>query len=359
MRDRVLLVFFLLAFLLRLFAFNAAGVEHWYNLGFYPIISETLRAVFGWLPFSVGDLLYALVFFGVIAKLWKLGLLVKRKRLREHLTWKLFRKYLRLCLVVYIVFNFLWGLNYYRQGIPTQLDLDVKNYSVQDLFDVTLVLQQRLNFCAEKVDSLERLRFNQSSFLFQKGEEAYRLARPQYPFLAYAHPSIKPSLFTPIGHLVGFTGYYNPFSAEAQVKTDIPVFLKPFVVMHEMAHQLGYAKENEASFVAYLTGKSSTDVNVIYSTYFELYRDAFFECRLTPNKSLVETIRKNIHPRVQRDAQDLQAYLLRTQNFIEPFMTSAYDRYLKLNNQPKGKATYDEVIAYLIAYMKKYGKAAI
>ena len=53
------------------------------------------------------------------------------------------------------------------------------------------------------------------------------------------------------------------------------------------------------------------------------------------------------------------AYLLRNQNFIEPFMTRLYDRYLKLNNQPKGKATYDEVIAYLIAYMKKYGKDSI
>lgn len=358
-RDPVLLLFSLVAFLLRLFTFQAAWVERWYTFGLYPLIAKNMRAALGWVPFSVGDALYILAIFWALSKIWKLLLLLRSKNFKEHFTWLLFRKYLKLCLIVYVVFNLFWGLNYYRQGIPAQLNLNVKEYTVQDLFDVTIVLQQRLNFCAEKVDSVQRSELNNNGLLFQNGVETYRTALPQYPFLRYVYSSIKPSLFTPVGHFVGFTGYYNPFSAEAQIKTDIPVFIKPFVVMHEMAHQLGYAREDEASFVAYLTGKSSPDINVLYSTYFELYRDAIFECRQTPNKILTETIRQNIHPRVRQDVWDLQTYLLRTQNFIEPFMTSAYDRYLKLNNQPKGKATYNEVIAYLIAYMKKQGKTVI
>jgi hypothetical protein len=80
---------------------------------------------------------------------------------------------------------------------------------------------------------------------------------------------------------------------------------------------------------------------------------------MTPDKERIDSLRKNILPRVKWDANDLHLYLLRTQNFIEPFMSSAYDKYLKLNNQPKGHATYNEVIAYLVAYMKKFGVAAI
>jgi hypothetical protein len=162
-----------------------------------------------------------------------------------------------------------------------------------------------------------------------------------------------------MGHLFGFTGYYNPFTAEAQLKSNIPVFLKPFVVTHEMAHQVGYAKENEASFVAWLTCKASGDLYFLYSAYFEMYRDALFACRLTPNKALTDRIRKNVHPRVRQDYIELQRYLLRSQNFVEPFMSGMYDRYLKLNNQPKGKATYNEVIAYVLAYFKKFGPGAI
>jgi hypothetical protein len=318
-----------------------------------------MRTLFGWLPFSVGDILYIAAFIWLVLKTWKLLLLLKRKKARDYLSWVLFRKYLKLSLLIYLVFSLFWGLNYFRQGIPSQLDMPVQEYSVEDLFSLTLLLQQRLNGYAEKIDSVERLRYNENRFLFGKGVQAYTAAQRSLSFLYYQNVSIKPSLFTPMGHLFGFTGYYNPFTAEAQLKSNIPVFLKPFVVTHEMAHQVGYAKENEASFVAWLTCKASGDLYFLYSAYFEMYRDALFACRLTPNKALTDRIRKNVHPRVRQDYIELQRYLLRSQNFVEPFMSGMYDRYLKLNNQPKGKATYNEVIAYVLAYFKKFGPGAI
>ncbi|RYZ29899.1 MAG: DUF3810 domain-containing protein [Chitinophagaceae bacterium] len=358
-RDRFLLLFLIVAVLIKLFSLNEAWVEQYYTFGFYPVISKTLRTLFGWLPVSIGDLVYIWAFIWLVFKTWKLVKLLKQKQAKGHLSWVVFRKYLKLGLLVYIVFSLFWGLNYFRQGIEKQLGLELKPYSVEDLFTLTTVLQQRLNNYAERIDSVQRLQYNKNSLLFEKGKAAYDNIKKTFPYLAYSAASIKPSLFTPVGHWFGFTGYYNPFSAEAQLKTSIPVFLKPFVVTHEIAHQLGYAKENEASFVAFLACKNSMDSNFLYSVYFEMYRDALFACRLSPNKELTETISKNIHPRVRWDIRDLRLYLLRNQNFIEPFMSGAYDRYLKLNNQPKGKATYNEVIAYLVAYMKKFGKGSI
>lgn len=358
-RDRFLIFLLSMAILLRLFSINDSWVEHWYTFGLYPVVSGALRVAFGWVPFSVGDVLYILTILWILVKFGKMMVLLTRKQLKTYASWNLLRKYVKLALIVYLVFSVFWGLNYFRKGIPAQLGLKVEPYSVAELFDLTVVLQQRLNRYAEAVDSLQRLRYNQNEYLFQKGVEAYRQATFGFPFLAYRHPSIKASLFTPVGQYIGFTGYYNPFTGEAQLKTDIPVFIKPYVVTHEIAHQLGYAKENEANFVAYLTCKKSTDIYLNYSAYFELYRDAIYECRRTPNEALTETLRQNIHPRVRYDVYELRQYLLRNRNFIEPLMTGVYDRYLKLNNQPKGKATYDEVIAYLVAYMKKFGRDAI
>jgi len=358
-RDRYLLLLLTLTILIRLFSLREDWVEHYYTLGVYHVVAIAFRWLLGWIPFSVGDLLYIAAFVWLVAKTWKLVKLLRRRQARAHLTWTLLRKYVKLGLLVYLVFGLSWGLNYFRQGIEKQLDLELKPYSVDDLFTLTTVLQQRLNSYAEKIDSVQRLQYDRNPFLFEKGVAAYQQAESKYPYLQYHSPSIKPSIFTPVGHWFGFTGYFNPFTSEAQLKTSIPVFLKPFVVTHEIAHQLGYAKENEASFVGYLACKSSADINFLYSVYFELYRDALFECRLTPNKELVETISKNIHARVRWDVRDLKLYLLRNQNFIEPFMSGAYDRYLKLNNQPKGKATYNEVIAYLVAYMKKFGAESI
>lgn len=359
LRDRFLLFLLLLALLLRLLSLSEAAVERWYSLGFYPVIAGLLRRLFGWLPFSFGDLLYLMAGLWLLYKAVKLVVLLVRKRLRQRLSAALFGKYLRLLLLVYLVFLLFWGLNYYRQGIAAQLRLPVGTYTVEELFDLTLLLQQRLNHYAEKIDSVQRLRLNQNSLLFQKGGQAYQQAVKTYPFLAYRYPSIKPSLFTPVGQYIGFTGYYNPFTGEAQLKSDIPVFLKPFVLTHEMAHQLGYAKENEASFVAFLACKASGNDDLLYSAYYELYRNALFECLDTPNRELTEALRQNIHPRVRHDTYDLQRYFLRNQNFIEPLMTGVYDRYLKLNNQPKGRATYNEVLAFVMAYGKKYGRKAI
>jgi hypothetical protein len=40
-------------------------------------------------------------------------------------------------------------------------------------------------------------------------------------------------------------------------------------------------------------------------------------------------------------------------------MLKMYDSYLKMNNQPKGQRTYNEVITWLVAYYKKYGVGAL
>jgi hypothetical protein len=64
-------------------------------------------------------------------------------------------------------------------------------------------------------------------------------------------PSIKPSLLTPLLNYIGTSGYYNPFTSEAQMNYQMPVFNRPFVACHEMSHQMGYGAEDEANFVGF------------------------------------------------------------------------------------------------------------
>lgn len=359
LRDRPLLLLLILVLLLKLFSLNAGWVERYYTFGLYPAVSKTLRASFGWIPFSVGDLAYTAAVVWLLRKIWKAIRLLRKKRLKASFSPPVFCKYLRLALEIYLLFNLFWGANYYRRGIEGQLGLRLERYSKEDLFALTRLLHQRLNQYAARIDSVQRLRYNENRFLFAEAAEAYRKTKDSFSFLSYSPASIKPSLFTPIGHWFGFTGYYNPFSAEAQLKTDIPVFLKPFVATHEIAHQLGYAKENEASFAGYLACKLSGKDGFLYSAYFDVYRDAVFQCLLSGNKGLVDSLKANLPPRVRQDVRDLRLYQLNHRNVIEPLMSGAYDKYLKLNNQPKGGATYNEVVAYLIAYMKKFGVAAL
>jgi hypothetical protein len=249
-------------------------------------------------------------------------------------------------------------LNYNRQGIAHQLGLNVQAYTAKDLYDLASALQQQLNTYAVQVDSVKRLSLNNNKTLFNEGIAVYKGISGQYPFLTYKQTSLKPSLFTDIGQFFGFTGYYNPFSGEAQIKTSVPVFVKPFILCHEMAHQLGYAKENEANMVAFLSGRVSDNVEFRYSAYWDAYTYAVRELRRYDTTAFKE-LRKTVHPQFRKDYKTYLEYLYKSRNVVEPLMSEFYDSYLKMNNQPKGRATYNEVVAWLVAYMKKYGKAGL
>ena len=137
LRDKKLLVLLALAVLIKVFSLNSAWVERYYTYGFYPVISRLSRLLLGWIPFSVGDLLYVAAFVFLVLKSWKLIRLLAKRQVKEYLSWILFRKYLKLVLWIYIIFNLSWGLNYDRVGIAGQLGLDVKPYNLEELKKLT------------------------------------------------------------------------------------------------------------------------------------------------------------------------------------------------------------------------------
>ena len=272
LRDKVLITLIALTIFVKLLSLNEVWVEEYYTYGFYPYISRLLRLLFGWIPFSVGDFIYLATIIYLVFKAFKYLKILASRREKKYLGLVLLKKLLRVAIVIYLVFNIFWGLNYNRLGVSSQLKLDVREYSIGSLDTLTITLQDRLNFWANTVDSFQRISMNKNRILFEEGELAYNKAKQQMPFLTYQNSSIKPSMFSTIGHYFGFTGYYNPFSGEAQIKTNAPFFIKPFVVTHEIGHQLGYAKENEANFVAFLACRNSPNAEFRYSLYFEMYQ---------------------------------------------------------------------------------------
>ena len=252
-------------------------VEQNYSLGIYPVIARTQRFLFGWLPVSLGDLLYGFLVIVILYKTFILFRTLFRKQFtRQYFTTGL-QQILFFILFVYVFFNLFWGLNYNRKGIAKQLGLEVKQYTIQDLDTLTSVIQERVNYYAGMVTEAQRDTFDRKKTLFHSAVAAYKEAALQFPFLKYNHSSIKPSLFSYLGNYLGFQGYYNPFSGEAQVNTTVPRFLEPYVTAHEMAHQLGYAKENEANFVGFLACRSYNNNAFRYSTYYDMYNYALTE----------------------------------------------------------------------------------
>lgn len=357
-RNRVFISLLIISIIIKLFSLFPAQVEKYFSLEFYPVVSKILRALFGWIPFSAGDIFYIAVLIFFTLKTWKLIRLLAKQKLKEYLSWNFFRKYLKRLLWIYIIFHLFWGLNYYRQGIAHQFGLKTERFSPADLYVLASVPQQRLHFYAAQVDSVYRLSLNNNETLFKEGIAAYKNAGKKYSFLTYQQASIKASLFGSFGKYFGYTGYYNPFTGEAQLKSSVPVFTKPFIICHEIGHQLGYAKENEANFASFIVGRVSGNVEFRYSAYFDVYNYAMNDLFFYNHSCFIE-LKKSEPLQVKKDNRTYRQYLLNTKNIIEPVMSKVYDRYLKWNNQPHGKETYSEVVDWLLAYMKKYGKDAL
>jgi hypothetical protein len=223
---------------------------------------------------------------------------------------------------------------------------------------LTGALQQKLNVYAEEVTEQSRTSLDRKRNLFSESRKAYEHASKVAPFLQYQQASLKPSLFSYLGNYLGFQGYYNPFSGEAQVNTTIPRFLEPFVSTHEIAHQLGYARENEANFVGFLASQAFPSTVFQYSMYFDMYNYAIGEVRKR-DTALTRSFQEKLHPQVVSDINEFRAFYRKYKNPVEPIIMWGYGNYLKANNQPGGKETYNEVVAWLIAYYKKNGIAAL
>ena len=348
------LVLVVIAAFIHIYANDSTRVENQYSTGIYPLLSRILRYVFGWLPFSVGDVLYAMIIWWLLWKIVKgIRILFKKQATRAGFVRGLGRG-LRILLVTYILFNLFWGINYNRTGIARQLQLKMEKYNAEDLKMINRLLLEKVNASKQALVNLN-LTYPSKQQLFLKVKDAYVQAEKMYPFLKYQPVSLKPSLWSWLGNYMGFTGYYNPFTGEAQVNTLVPKFLQPFTSCHEVAHQLGYAKEMEANFVGYLSATASKDTLLHYSVYLDLFMYSNRNFFATDSAAANE-YRKQLSPAVVTDLKEWRAFNIKHRNPIEPVFRWVYGKYLQGNQQPQGVLSYDEVTGFIIAYYKKYGK---
>lgn len=339
---------------IKIFTTNQLWVEKFYSTGFYIFFSKIQRILFGWIPFSIGDILY---FIAACWLAWKVGknlrLIVKRELTKRLAVQKALNMILLLAFV-YCIFYLFWGINYDRKGIAYQLKLPIAYYDTGDLLKIQNLLLQKVNSAKLSVIKSGE-KYPSTKVLIRKAKRSYEEAHKKFPFLNYTQVSAKPSMYGTLGNYLGFTGYYDPFTGEAQINTTVPQMLLPYIATHEIGHQLGYAKENEANFVGYLAAVSSPDTLFHYSAYLDLFlytnREVYFF-----DSTAAKNIVQQLIPPVKQDLLELKKFDLAHQSVVEPFINWLYGNYLKWNNQPNGMHSYNAVVGMLIEYYKRYGK---
>jgi len=354
MKNKVWVLLILLALGIRWAAFYPSWVEDVYSTGFFPVFSQGQRWLLGWIPFSLGDLFYGLL---VVLVLYKTVMLLRdlfRKRVDRSYLVSGAQQLIFLFLFVYVFFNLLWGLNYSRAGIGYQLQLIPDSASVEEIDRLTNTLLQKASANRSMLTQQQRRDRLKKRSLFTEAMQVYSGGERPYSFASNAASSVKPSLYSYLGNYLGFQGYYNPFSGEAQVNTTIPGVLQPFVTLHELAHQTGYAKESEANFVGYLAGRDHPNPLFRYSVYLELFRYAQSELyRMDSSRALA--IYKKVPATIKSDLLEIRRFYLAYQTPVEKFIMKGYDYFLQANDQPQGTRSYHQVTGWVLALARKEG----
>lgn len=335
-------------FLLALFEGHPAAVEHYYSRGIYVFICRVIHPVLNLFPFSVGDVLYIVVVAYLIYFVCRLIVLVFKKQFKRA-----GNSLLGLVISVQaalLIFYLFWGLNYFRPPAAQRLGLRDTNYTTADLQAVTCIIIDSANACRARINNADTLQNNAT--IYQTAVKAVsKLSADSADFRTW-QPDIKPSILTPLMNYMGTSGYYNPFTTEAQMNYQIPIFERSFVACHEMSHQMGYGPEDEANFAGFLAGIGSHDRLLRYSAYQAALDECMHALRRRDTAANNE-LKTHLSIAVRGDFKAERAYWLSFRSKAGILSSIFYDDYLKANNQPKGLGTYNQMVLLLMAWYKK------
>ena len=324
-------------------------VENYYSQGVYLGLSGFFRTLFGWIPFSIGDLVYIGLLILAIRYI-----IIKRKYIKKY-PWVFLRNVGMVLSVAYFTFHLLWGFNYYRQPIANSLELtENKKQTELIVFTEELIAatnKKQFQIAKDSTKSIQ-IPYSQEE-IFEKTLEGYENLKHSYPHFAYSKPSIKTSIFSTVLTYMGYGGYLNPFTNEAQVNGRLPNFRFPVVAGHEIGHQIGYSAENETNFVGYLVTLKSKDPYFQYSALAYALGYCLSEIKRKDGAKFEELFLK-VNKGVKNNYQEMSEFWMAFENPMEPVFKSIFSTFLKANNQKQGIKSYSLVVSLLVAYHKEH-----
>ncbi len=152
----------------------------------------------------------------------------------------------------------------------------------------------------------------------------------------------------PVLPWLSISGVFFPYTGEANVGMEQPVHQRLFAACHELAHQLGWAREEEANFVGYAACRRHPDADYRYAAaqgalayalgaLHQADQDAAAAVRLTFGKGL------------QRDWDASRKFWQRYDTRIGDAALRVNDAYLRAHGQEHGIKSYGLMVDLLVA----------
>ncbi len=323
-------------------------IEKTYAQKAFPVIALSQHLLFNVIAVPIGEVFYTALVFYFLFSLAKFIISLVKKRF--YLSKSMLLKGFALFEVMLLCFYLCWGLNYFRQPAAQLLNLRDESYTLNDAKQISSILIDSLNRCRSRLQKSDYQTSN--SAIFAEALSAENDLRIYNSALTTRQPQVKSSLFSAALNYMGTSGYYNPFTGEAQVNDEMPVFDRPVTACHEMAHQMGFAREDEANFIGFLAGSRSANHMLRYSAYY-LAVEEFLHYLKRRDSTAQQQLKRSLSAEVKSDFKTDSLYWSHYEGRAEAITGLFYNRFLKINNQPAGLRTYNRMIILMMAYYRR------
>ena len=323
---------------------------HWLSGHFVRPTLRKLSELSARVPFSVAELLIVTAAVGLLLYLFFcFESVLRRGRLFRRL-YRLVLTLLCFALLVYAGFCVLWGVYFYGDDFMTQSGLKAEAVSTEQLRTVTAFFAALLNETADDVarDETGACITDRDAVLERSGE-LYAALEQDFPCLEGPPLRAKGIKLSYLLSYIDFTGFFFPFTGEANVNTDFPPSLFAATVAHELAHQRGVAKEQEANFVAVMACLRNDDPDYTYSAALMAY-SYLGNALARADHAAWEEIYAGLPETVLRDFEVNRSYWERFETPVQTVSNTVYESFLYSYDQNLGLRSYGACVDLLVNY---------
>lgn len=326
-----------------------------FNLTVSAILRMITAKLTGWIPISLAET----VILSLPVTLTVLFVVCMRKSAggKQQMV-RCIMGLLSIVVLLYALFVFTFAPGYRAPTLDAKLGLEWEDVSPEELYRTAQIVTGHLNelvdqvYVAEGVGSVRPYGHKET---VEKCMASYESLAEEYSFLPVLRAPVKQIAMSDLMTYTHISGMYTFFTGEANLNTNYPYFVNVYTTAHEMAHQRGIARENEANFIAYLVCIHSDDPYMQYSGYLNMY-EYLTSPLYAASPRLYTTILNGLDPRVRYDLQCYSEFFDKYRDSVASDVSNAVNNtYLVLQGQEDGSKSYGMVVDLAVAYHKKAG----
>ncbi|MDD2573762.1 MAG: DUF3810 domain-containing protein [Bacillota bacterium] len=337
------------------------AVELYYSRYLYRFLSQAISSATGILPFSVAEVMVVLVVILTAAGVvYGAVRLIKSPGKRMILLIRQLATLAVAASVVYFSFIAVWGLNYHRVSIASIANLEVRAVSVEELEVLCRYLIERANGLRELVKEDQNgvmVSPEGSSDMLKRAYKGYQAAAIIYPELGGRYGRPKGVMLSKVLSYQGIGGIYFPFTGEANVNISEPHFMIPFTASHEMAHQRGFAREDEANYIGYLASIMHSDPDFRYSGTMVALQYSM-NALARQDRERYNSLKGEYSDGMVRDFNAWNEHCRKYEGFVRETTDRINDAYLQANAQSDGIQSYGRMVDLLLAHYRDVTKVS-